>query len=511
MYTLVVLSLTFSTFLLSTEAQICNATSLCPAAAPCCSEFGYCGTGNQFCLAGCNPFQSHALDACKPSPICKSTTYTFKDGSRILTNSTLNNGDASKYDWVLDGGAVNVANGELSMLLTETNSGVRLSSTRFIHYGTITATMKTGRWNGVVAGFVTMSNIRDEIDWEFPGAATMEGQTNYFWQGVVASPNHGAASKGLTDTYDNYHDYTIVWSPDSLVFRINNKTVRTIERSDTVVDGVSQFPNTPSRIQLSLWPAGTNASAAGTIQWAGGLINWADKDYVAAGGHFTARVKSVSVKCGDPTPPGASVQGYVYGGTLSSPTITFSDQSVLAGNTTVPVIAPSAGGSMSSASAPALASSSQSSASLGTAATTPSSSASATPVSADGSASGQSSAGTSSDSTITTTLGNNAVSAAPTSASHGGSFFGNGGMDASSVSLRPSALASGSSGSDSATPSASLSGTPTVTQSASMLMSGSSTSAASASKTAAPNATAAREVDARGILAIFVGVLVALL
>jgi hypothetical protein len=96
--------------------HLSNATSLCPAAAPCCSEFGYCGTGNQFCLAGCNPFQSHTLDSCRPSPICKPTTYTFNDESRILTNSTLNDGDATKYDWILDGGAVSVADGELSML-----------------------------------------------------------------------------------------------------------------------------------------------------------------------------------------------------------------------------------------------------------------------------------------------------------------------------------------------------------------------------------------------------------
>ena len=30
-----------------------------------------------------------------------------------------------------------------------------------------------------------MSDIKDEIDWEFPGAATSQGQSNYFWQGVI--------------------------------------------------------------------------------------------------------------------------------------------------------------------------------------------------------------------------------------------------------------------------------------------------------------------------------------
>jgi len=32
----------------------------------------------------------------------------------------------------------------------------------------ITATAKTGKWDGVVTAFVTMSNIKDEIDREWP-------------------------------------------------------------------------------------------------------------------------------------------------------------------------------------------------------------------------------------------------------------------------------------------------------------------------------------------------------
>jgi beta-glucanase (GH16 family) len=110
-------------------------------------------------------------------------------------------------DWVLDKGNImntNANGGELALLLTETNGGTRLSSTRYVHYGTITATrthpfpilriqlpltccslVKTGRWNGVVTAFITMSDIKDEIDWEFPGSQVTEGQSNYFWQGVI--------------------------------------------------------------------------------------------------------------------------------------------------------------------------------------------------------------------------------------------------------------------------------------------------------------------------------------
>ena len=75
-----------------------------------------------------------------------------------------------------------------------------------------------------------MSDIKDEIDWEFPGANTTSAQTNYFWQGIIrtshpafyilfplkqsvslctADQTQGQTHSGLSDTYSNYHDYTV--------------------------------------------------------------------------------------------------------------------------------------------------------------------------------------------------------------------------------------------------------------------------------------------------------------
>ena len=94
-------------------------------------------------------------------------------------------------------------------------------------------TVKTGRWAGVVTAFITMSDIKDEIDWEFPGKETTQGQSNYFWQGVIrtfpaprprphrvahsthprvlptAQQTAGETHGNLTDTFSNYHDYTV--------------------------------------------------------------------------------------------------------------------------------------------------------------------------------------------------------------------------------------------------------------------------------------------------------------
>jgi len=213
----------------------------------------------------------------------------------------------------------NSSGGELAMILTENNGGTRLSSTRYVHYGTISAILKTGRWGGVVTAFITMSDVKDEIDWEFPGDQTTQGQSNYFWQGVVPTPTDGETHGNLTDTFSNYHEYTIDWQPDALTWSIDGNVVRTLKQSDVDSGGISKYPNTPSRIQLSIWPAGINSSAQGTIEWAGGMIDWSDPDYVAAG-HFYALVKSVSIQCNDPSKAASNVTGYVYGSNSSTDT-----------------------------------------------------------------------------------------------------------------------------------------------------------------------------------------------
>lgn len=51
--------------------------------------------------------------------------------SRILTDFILESGNIMN---------TNTSGGELAMLLTKENGGTRISSTRYLHYGTVTAT-----------------------------------------------------------------------------------------------------------------------------------------------------------------------------------------------------------------------------------------------------------------------------------------------------------------------------------------------------------------------------------
>jgi len=250
-----------------------------------------------------------------PAPLCKSTTYNLADTSRILSNATLYNGNASKYDWIVDKGQISQTGSDLAVILTETNGGTRLSSTHYVHYGRITGTLKTGRWAGVVTAFITMADDKDEIDWEWPGNATTEAQTNLYFEGVP-NYNNGATIDKLTDTYANYHNYTIDWQPDALTWEIDGNVVRTVKKSD--LGGA--YPSAPSRIQISIWPAGIAGEPSGTVEWAGGMINWNDPDYIAAGNQFYARFNSITVECNDAAfgaVPSNAVS-YVYGANTTS-------------------------------------------------------------------------------------------------------------------------------------------------------------------------------------------------
>lgn len=98
-------------------------------------------------------------------------------------------GDTTLHDWVIEEGEVIIQNSttgpEAALILMENEKGTKISSTRYVHYGTITARLKTGKWGGVITAFITMSDIKDEIDWEFTGSDNDEGQSNFFWQGNI--------------------------------------------------------------------------------------------------------------------------------------------------------------------------------------------------------------------------------------------------------------------------------------------------------------------------------------
>ncbi|KAK8844802.1 hypothetical protein IAR55_006652 [Kwoniella newhampshirensis] len=318
-------------------AQGCNATSPCPSTAPCCSEYGFCGSGT-YCLGGCEPLYSYKPTSCRPDPICVSGETSFTDLSRVQQNATAYNGNATAYDWVVNTGTVVVdPNGQGTRLtLTQNNGGTKLSSTRYMHYGSIDFVLETSKWAGVVTAAITMSDVKDEIDWEWPGATTDAVQTNHWFMGIANySATEGASVPVSSDTSSNFHTYSFDWHEEYLNWMIDGNVVRTLFKQDTLSAGGSryQYPSTPSRIQISIWPAGISSSAQGTIDWAGGLIDWSDPDYVS-NGYFWNTFQSVKMSCatdeGNQT-IGVGTTGWTYGGNDSTgvPIVTTTNASIL--------------------------------------------------------------------------------------------------------------------------------------------------------------------------------------
>ena len=116
-------------------------------------------------------------------------------------------------------------------------------------------------------------------------------------------------------TFDNYHLYELDWNPDQITWSVDGNAHRTLKKSDTWNSTTNQYhyPQTPARVQLSLWPAGSSKNGQGTIDWAGGLVDWKSQD-IQTNGYYYAMFKDVNVQC-YPAPSGANVSGktsYIY-------------------------------------------------------------------------------------------------------------------------------------------------------------------------------------------------------
>ncbi|KFY49955.1 hypothetical protein V496_09684 [Pseudogymnoascus sp. VKM F-4515 (FW-2607)] len=274
-------------------ATMCSLDEHCPEALPCCSQYGECGKG-AYCLGGCDPLSSFGLDSCVPAPVCQDKTYTFKD-MKGITSKNKYLGDPTKTDWVMDGQAVPYKN---SLLLTMAPStvGTVLATSRYMWYGNVKAKFKTGRGKGVVTAFILLSDVKDEIDYEYVGVDLKTAQTNYYYQGITNYKEGGNIS--LSDTFNNYHEYEIRWTPDSITWLVDGQVGRTKLRKDTWNSTSNQwaFPQTPARVQISIWPGGLASNAKGTIDWAGGVIDWNGPD-IQSNGYYYAQFESVSVEC----------------------------------------------------------------------------------------------------------------------------------------------------------------------------------------------------------------------
>lgn len=351
-------------WVLAQDQQVsCGEGKLCPEEYPCCSQYGQCGLG-AYCLGGCDPKYSNALDSCVPAPVCQSKDYSFSNLDGIVSN-TKYLGDASKADWVSSGAPLPY-DGKLLLTMAEGSVGTLLASTHYLWYGKVSAKLTTSAGKGVVTAFILLSDVKDEIDFEFVGVELVSAQSNFYSQGVT-NYNNGENHTGLANTLTTEHEYEIDWTPDQITWSIDGKQVRSQKKSDTwnATSNRYDYPQTPARVQMSLWPAGLPTNGQGTINWGGGLVEWSS-EYMA-NGYYYAAFSEVKMQCYEP-PSGANVQGktsYTYDNAAAT------NDSVVIGNKPTVLKSLLGSGTNMSADYPSAAASASGSAKTGDVATVP--------------------------------------------------------------------------------------------------------------------------------------------
>lgn len=206
-------------------------------------------------------------------------------------------GNSSEAAWVYTG-YIDSFDDSLLLQMPNGSTGTVVSSTQYFLYGKIGASMKTSRDRGVITAFITFSDVQDEIDYEFLGYNLTNPQSNYYAKGILNYTN--TRNSSVSDTFNNWHYYEIDWQEDEIQWLIDGDVVRTLKKDDTWNSTTDRydFPQTPSRVQFSLWPGGSTLNGLGTIEWAGGEINWDSQD-IQDFGYYYAYLKNFTVEVYD--------------------------------------------------------------------------------------------------------------------------------------------------------------------------------------------------------------------
>lgn len=234
----------------------------------------------------CNPM-TNATGACTPNPGLPTSTYSvdFTQATAIPENWTLSNYANISFDPELGAAFTYAKRYDAPQLYTDF----------YIFFGRVSVEMRIANGTGMISSSVLISDVFDEIDFEFSGnnfnlSKTGYGQNNYFGKGITGSYNRGEWFN-VSNPQEEFHTYTFDWSPELLQWGVDGAVIREFKYSEstTAVGSEYQFPQTPAKFQLGIWAGGDPGQNQGTIDWAGGIT---DVD----GGPYTMYVKNVYIE-----------------------------------------------------------------------------------------------------------------------------------------------------------------------------------------------------------------------
>ncbi|KAM7207529.1 Concanavalin A-like lectin/glucanase domain containing protein [Naviculisporaceae sp. PSN 640] len=180
-----------------------------------------------------------------------------------------------------------------------------VASEKTIFFGKVEVELRAAKGAGIVTSLVLQSLDLDEIDWEWIGNDVAQVQTNYFSKGCDKVYDRGTYEP-VANPQDEFHTYTIEWTPKELKWIINGQVVRTLVNSG--LEGCSGYPQTPMQIKLGTWVGGRDDKPPGTVEWAGGLANFDEAPFLG----YYRRITITDYMGGDGTPGSGAKEATEY-------------------------------------------------------------------------------------------------------------------------------------------------------------------------------------------------------
>jgi hypothetical protein len=162
-----------------------------------------------------------------------------------------------------------------------------------IFFGRLEVEMLAAPGQGVISSVVLQSSDLDEIDWEFVGSDTTNAQSNFFGKGNTTTYDRGAYHALSSPPQLKKHTYAVDWNPNRLQYIVDGKVLRTVPYGDPLALYGKNYPQTPMNIRIGIWAGGDPSNSPGTIQWAGGPINY-------NAGPYTMYVQKIKVTNNNP-------------------------------------------------------------------------------------------------------------------------------------------------------------------------------------------------------------------
>ncbi|KZZ89369.1 Concanavalin A-like lectin/glucanase, subgroup [Moelleriella libera RCEF 2490] len=187
--------------------------------------------------------------------------------------------------WETTAGTVNYdAKTGAAFTINKQGDSPTLRTKFYFFFGRTEIWLKVAPGRGIVSSMMWLSDDLDEVDWEFLGSNGSTATTNYFGKGRQDYKNGGIHP--VSSTQDDFHNYTTVWTKESIEWFIDGNHVRTLNAKDA--NNTQNYPQTPMRMSIGIWAGGDPSLPEGTRQWAGG-----DTDYAA--GPYTMHLKSAQI------------------------------------------------------------------------------------------------------------------------------------------------------------------------------------------------------------------------